>query len=68
MHALAQYRSQYLVHRAYGNYLGLGRLLDYVATAAGLRTGELTVVAGYIQMESPFTAVRRLVSSQETRG
>jgi thymidylate synthase len=62
VHALAHYRSQYLLQRGYGNYLGLGRLLDYVATAAGLETGELTVVAGYVQLEAGITAVRRLVA------
>jgi hypothetical protein len=51
-----------LSHCGYGNYLGLGRLLDYVATAAGLETGELTVVAGYVQLEAGITAVRRLVA------
>jgi thymidylate synthase len=66
VHALAHYRSQYLLQRAYGNYLGLGRLLDYVATSAGLSTGELTVVAGHIQLEAGVTDVRRLVARYET--
>ncbi|WP_329546456.1 hypothetical protein OG548_21035 [Streptomyces sp. NBC_01356] len=66
VHALAHYRSQYLLQRAYGNYLGLGRLLDYVATSAGLQTGELTVVAGYVQLEAAVTAVRRLAAQPRT--
>lgn len=51
VHALAQYRSQYLVERGYGNYLGLGRLLAYVCQQTGLRPGRLTVTAGYAQIE-----------------
>jgi hypothetical protein len=51
LHMLAQYRSQYMVQRAYGNYLGLGRLLHHVAGQAGLATGQLTVVAGYAKIE-----------------
>jgi hypothetical protein len=47
LHAMAHYRSHVMVERAYGNYLGLGRLLGYIAGQAGLRTGELTVTAGY---------------------
>jgi thymidylate synthase len=62
VHALAHYRSQYLLQRAYGNYLGLGRLLDYVATSAGLITGELTVVAGHIRLENGIKSVRHLVA------
>lgn len=46
VHAMAHFRSQYLVQRAYGNYLSLGLLLRYVAEAAGLEPGELTVNVG----------------------
>lgn len=51
LHAMAHYRSQLMVEKAYGNYLGLGQLLNYVATQAGLMTGELTVTAGYAQLK-----------------
>lgn len=51
LHALAQYRSQRMVERAYGNYLGLGRLLSYIADSAGLTCGVLTVTAGYAELE-----------------
>ena len=46
LHAVAHYRSQYLFQRGYGNYLGLAGLMQYVAAAAGLEPGRLTVVAG----------------------
>lgn len=46
LHAVAHYRSQYLLQRGYGNYLGLAGLIRYVAAAAELRPGRLTVVAG----------------------
>jgi hypothetical protein len=46
LHTLAQYRSQYLLQRGYGNYLAIAGLMRYVAAAAGLTTGQLTVVAG----------------------
>ena len=51
VHAMAHFRSQYLVQRAYGNYLALGLLLRYVAEAAGLEPGELTVNVGLIAVE-----------------
>lgn len=61
VHLLATYRSQYLVERGYGNYLGLGRLLAHVAHQTGLQLGHLTVVAGLAQLESPITRVRLML-------
>lgn len=51
VHAMAHFRSQYVVQRAYGNYLALGLLLRYVAEAAGLEPGALTVNVGLIALE-----------------
>lgn len=45
--AVAHYRSQYMMQRGYGNYLGIARLIQYIATAAGIQVGQLTVVAGH---------------------
>lgn len=64
LHLLAQYRSQYLILKGYGNYLGLSRLLQYVAEEAGLVPGNLTVVAGYAQVDSVAQrTVRQLTAS-----
>lgn len=52
LHMVAHYRSQYMIQRAYGNYVGLGHLLAYVAENVGLMAGELMVVAGYAQIDS----------------
>lgn len=43
--ATALYRSQNFIGRAYGNYLGLARLLDFVAAETEATPGELMVVA-----------------------
>lgn len=51
LHLTAHYRNQMLVERGYGNYLGLGRLLAYVARAARCEPGELLVVAGHVELE-----------------
>lgn len=61
VHLLATYRSQFLVERGYGNYLGLGRLLAHVADQTGLQTGRLTVVAGLAHLEPPVTPVRDII-------
>ena len=41
----ALYRNQYFVTRAYGNYLGLARIGDFIAYEAGLRLGEVVCLA-----------------------
>src|SRR5258708_11771907 len=45
VHLLAVYRSHDFVSRAYGNYLGLGRVLQFVARESGFPAGELTCVS-----------------------
>ncbi|WP_250571611.1 hypothetical protein [Streptomyces sp. Tu10] len=62
VHAAALYRSHYMFERAYGNYLGLGRLLAYIAQEAGLRPGTLTVVAGHARLDGPIARIRPLLS------
>lgn len=62
VHAAAYYRSHYMLERAYGNYLGLGGLLEHVAAQAGLRRGTLTIMAGYAQLDGPITSIRPLLS------
>lgn len=42
---LAVYRSQDFISRAYENYLGLGRVLQFVAHESGFPAGELTCVS-----------------------
>lgn len=61
VHLLASYRSQYLVKRGYGNYLGLGRLLAHVARQTRRQVGHLTVVAGLAHLEPPVMPVRDMV-------
>lgn len=51
LHLTALYRNHGFVRRAYGNYLGLSRLLDFVATEAGWPAGELTCVSTHADAE-----------------
>jgi hypothetical protein len=46
LHAAAHYRSQYLMQRGLGNYLGIARLIRYIADQVGLEPGRLTVITG----------------------
>jgi hypothetical protein len=47
LHVVAHYRSQFLMQRGLGNYLGIARLQRYLATQAGLQAGQLTIVVGH---------------------
>lgn len=62
LHLSAQYRNQRLVERGYGNYLGLGRLLGYVATAVGVEPGELLVVAGHAELDVGVRRAQQLLT------
>jgi hypothetical protein len=61
LHMVAHYRSQYLIQRGYGNYLGLGRLLGYVCDATGLRPGQLIVVAAAVTVDARKYQIAQLV-------
>lgn len=45
VHLSAMYRSHDFISRAYGNYVGLGRVLRFVGQQSGLPIGELTCVS-----------------------
>jgi hypothetical protein len=45
LHCLAVYRHQYLIEKAYGNLLGLSRLLQFLCQQTGYCLGELVVHA-----------------------
>jgi len=63
LHLMAYYRNHYLVERGYGNYVGLGALLGYVAQHSSLFPGVLTVVAGHAQIEKHIRLVRSALQS-----
>jgi len=47
----AVYRNQAFITRAYGNYLGLSRLLCFLATETATSPGEIEVVATHADAE-----------------
>jgi thymidylate synthase len=50
----ATYRNQYFVQRALGNYLGLAHLQHFIASAAGLSEGSLSIHAFRGQIDPSF--------------
>lgn len=59
LHMLAVYRHWYLVTKAYGNMLGLSRLLAFLCEQTGYAVGELAVVAGTADAERGTNGGRR---------
>lgn len=51
LHLTALYRNQHFLRKAYGNYLGLARLLLFVCHEVGCEPGELTCVATHADLE-----------------
>lgn len=47
----AVYRNHYYVTRCLGNLIGLGRLMGFVATEAGVKVGSLTVVSTHAEID-----------------
>jgi hypothetical protein len=47
VHLTALYRNHEWIRRAYGNYLGLSRLLSFVANESGWQVGELVCVSSH---------------------
>lgn len=63
LHMQAVYRNEYLVGRAYGNYLGLAELQRYMARASGLEVGELMITIGHIELDGSQRAVGNMLAS-----
>jgi thymidylate synthase len=51
LHMTAHYRNHYFVERAYGNYIGLARLQNYIAGAAGVDSGRLICISGHAWLD-----------------
>lgn len=51
VHMTALYRNHDWISRAYGNYVGLGRLLTFIAREAGFESGELVCVSSHATAE-----------------
>jgi thymidylate synthase len=48
----AVYRNHYYIARALGNFIGLGNLMQYIATEAKLAVGPLTCISTHAQIDT----------------
>lgn len=51
LHLTALYRNQYFMHKAYGNYVGLSRLLRFLCQEIGCEPGTLMCIASHADAE-----------------
>jgi thymidylate synthase len=59
---LAIYRNHDFSQRAYGNYYGLSKLLEYIANETGSRCGSLTCVSSHAFTDKANATMRRELS------
>ena len=52
LHCAAVYRHHYLMMKAYGNFLGLSWLMQFICQQSGFEMGELAVLAGLADCEN----------------
>ena len=51
LHCAAVYRHHYLITKAYGNFVGLSYLMQFLCQQTGFKIGELVVLAGLADSE-----------------
>jgi hypothetical protein len=61
------YAMQYLFERAYGNYLGLCRLGNFVAHELGLELVQMNCMIGIGKVDVKSSDIRGLISGLENR-
>jgi thymidylate synthase len=62
LHLQAIYRNEYLIGRAYGNFLGLAELQAYMAVASGLQLGELLMTIGHAELDGHLRTIDEMLA------
>lgn len=68
LHLTAQYRRHSYVARAYGNFLGLARLLNFLAAESGYQVGGMLVVGTHAEIEQARGSSELLAAAQAAQG
>jgi hypothetical protein len=61
VHLTAQYRNQMYITKAFGNFVGLAALQNFVAEEIGLKSGHLLCLATHAELDNNVPAVQRLL-------
>jgi thymidylate synthase len=67
LHLTAVYRNHTFLSHAYGNYLGLGRLLAFICAETKIRPGELVSVSTHADAEIAHNRNRTVAAVEELR-
>ena len=67
VHLTALYRNHTFLSHAYGNYLGLGRLMAFICAETDTRPGELVSVSTHADAELSYGKGRTLTAVQQMR-
>jgi hypothetical protein len=59
----AMYRNQHFFRKAYGNYVGLSRLMRFLCTEAGCELGELLCIATHADAELGVGKLKQLIEA-----
>jgi len=54
----ALYRNHFYIEKLLGNLIGLGRLLDFIATEGGVTRGPLTIISTHAEIDQPGKCTR----------
>ena len=58
------YRNHFYIERAYGNFIGLGRLMEFMARESKISVGQLTCISTHAELGNVSkSSVGSLVSS-----
>jgi hypothetical protein len=68
LHLTAQYRRHSYIARAYGNFLGLARLLNFLAEESCYQVGGMLVVGTHAEIEESAGSSDLLISAESAQG
>jgi len=63
LHLTAIYRNHFYIERAYGNFVGLGRLMEFIARESNISVGRLTCISTHAELDGSKKAVESLIGS-----
>lgn len=66
MDLLAVYRNHDFAMKAYGNYLGLGNLLKFIASETDFELGSITCVSSHAYIDGKFRKILRNIVNEAT--
>ena len=64
----ALYRAHDYFSKALGNYIGLSRMLEYLADKAGVSVGSITCYSSYAFIDKPLPLARQLLRERSSDG